>query len=243
MVMNDLTKIPGFDLVSEGVHITGQAVFQSDTERLTVVLANRLPLEEQTGTDLIYFNETFQSFVMVQYKAMKREDDGDGNKNVGFRLPNTQLTKEIARMEMLLAALKACPVNVDRHGFRLIENPFFLKLCPRIDFNPDDIGLVPGMYLPLGYWKLLEQDPGIRGPRGGRRITYENVSRHFDNTTFASMVAVGTTPNQSSVLKDAIRQTLETGKAVAIAVKPKKEDLRPPRSESESGEKIEGLIE
>lgn len=245
MVMNDLTKIPGLDLVSDGVHITGQAVFQSDTERLTVVLANRLSLEEQTGTDLIYFNETFQSFVMVQYKAMECEDDGDGNRNAGFRLPNTQLIEEIARMEKLLATLKACTANADRDGFRLIENPFFLKLCPRIVFNPDDVGLVPGMYLPLDYWKFLEKYPGIRGPRGGRRITYENVGRHFHNTAFATLVAkawVGTTPSQSSVLKDAIRQTLETGKAVAIAVKPKN-DLRPTRSESELGEKIEGLIE
>ncbi len=246
MVMNDLTKIPGFNLVSDGVHITGQAVFKSETERLTVVLANRLSLEEQTGTDLIYFNETFQSFVMVQYKAMKREEDGNGNTNAGFRLPNTQLTEEIARMEKLLAALKACTANADRDGFRLIENPFFLKLCPRIVFNPDDVGLVPGMYLPLGYWKLLETYPGLRGPRGGLRVTYENVGRHYDNTVFATMVAkawVGTTPNQSSLLKDAIRQTLETGKAVAIAIKPKTEDLHSARSEIEAGEKIEGFIE
>lgn len=35
---------------------------------------------------------------------------------------------------------------------------------------------------------------------------------------------VGTTPSQSAVLREAIRQTIETGKAVAIAVKPKKSD-------------------
>jgi hypothetical protein len=34
---------------------------------------------------------------------------------------------------------------------------------------------------------------------------------------------IGTTPSQSVVLKEAIRQTLETGKALAIAVKPKKQ--------------------
>jgi len=35
---------------------------------------------------------------------------------------------------------------------------------------------------------------------------------------------VGTKPAQSAVLREAIRQTLETGKAVAIAVKPRKMD-------------------
>lgn len=228
MVVHDLMHLPGFDIIK--TYPYNAAVFESEAtrERLTVILANRLPLEEQTGTDLIYFNETFQSFVMVQYKAMEREDGADGVAQTVFRLPNPQLTEEIARMDALLAEIRACPANSCHDSFRLIENPFFLKLCPRLVFNPDDIGLVPGMYLPLDYWKLLEQYPGIKGPRGGLRITYDNVGRHFDNSSFTSIVAkawVGTTPAQSFVLKEAIRQTLETGKAVAIAVKPKKPAL------------------
>ena len=68
-------------------------------------------------------------------------------------------------------------------------------------------------------------DPGIQGPKGGLRITYDNAQRHFDNTAFTTVVSkawVGTTPSQSQVLQDVIRATLETGKAVAIAIKPKK---------------------
>lgn len=229
MVINDLMKIPGFTLIQDSVSITGAAVFESEesAERLTVILANRLPLEEQTGTDLIYFNETFQSFVMVQYKAMEREDGPNGAPQAVFRLPSPQLTEEIRRMDALLATIQACPVNASHHGYRLTENPFFLKLCSRLVFNPDDIGLMPGMYLPLDYWKLLVQSPGIKGPRGGLRVTFENAGRHFDNSSFTTIVSkawVGTTPSQSDVLKEAIRQTLETGKAVAIAVKPQKTD-------------------
>jgi hypothetical protein len=229
MVINDLMKIPGFTLIQDSVSITGAAVFESEetAERLTVILANRLPLEEQTGTDLIYFNETFQSFVMIQYKAMEREDGPNGNSQAVFRLPSPQLTEEITRMDALLATIQACPVNASHHGYRLTENPFFLKLCSRLVFNPDDIGLVPGMYLPLDYWKLLVQSPSIKGPRGGLRVTFENAGRHLDNSSFTTIVSkawVGTTPSQSDVLKEAIRQTLETGKAVAIAVKPRKTD-------------------
>jgi len=130
-------------------------------------------------------------------------------------------------MDALMAAIQACPANTAHDGFRLTENPFSLKLCSRLVFNPDDIGLVPGMYLPLDYWKLLTQSPGIQGPRDGLRITYENVGRHFDNSAFTTIVSkawVGTKPAQSAVLREAIRQTLETGKAVAIAVKPRKMD-------------------
>ncbi|WP_374691229.1 hypothetical protein [Accumulibacter sp.] len=227
MVIHDLMHLPGFEIIR--TYPYSAAVFESEatSERLTVILANRLPLEEQTGTDLIYFNETFQSFVMVQYKAMEREDGPNGVPQAVFRLPNTQLDEEIARMDALLAAIHAFPANAAHDGFRLTENPFFLKLCPRLVFNPDDIGLVPGMYLPLDYWKLLTAGSGIKGPRGGLRVTFENAGRHFDNSSFTAIVSkawVGTTPSQSDVLKEAIRQTIETGKAVAIAVKPKKSD-------------------
>lgn len=225
MVVHDLQNLPGFEVIK--TYPYGAAVFESEatSERLTVILANRLPLEEQTGTDLIYFNETYQSFVMVQYKAMEREDRRDGPAEAVYRLPNAQLKEELARMDGVLDALKACAPNTGIGGFRLTENPFFLKLCSRLIFNPDDVGLVPGMYLPLDYWKLLEKDPGIQGPKGGLRITYDNAQRHLDNTAFTTVVSkawVGTTPSQSQVLQDIIRTTLETGKAVAIAIKPKK---------------------
>ena len=41
----------------------------------------------------------------------------------------------------------------DPDGYRLSENPFFLKFCPRVVFNPDDKGLFKGIYLPLDLWK------------------------------------------------------------------------------------------
>lgn len=225
MVVNDLQSLPGFEVIK--TYPYGAAVFESEatSERLTVILANRLPLEEQTGTDLIYFNETYQSFVMVQYKAMERTERKSGVPLYLYRLPDTQLKEEIDRMDVVLGTLKACAPNTDIGGFRLTENPFFLKLCPRLVFNPDDVGLVPGMYLPLDYWKLLENDPGIKGPKGGLRITYDNAKRHFDNTSFTTVVSkawLGTTPSQSMVLQEVIRTVLETGKAVAIAIKPKK---------------------
>ena len=61
-----------------------------------------------------------------------------------------------------------------------------------------------------------------RGSKGGARITYSNVGRYLDNTNFIALVAnawVGTTVKQSEILETAIRATLESGKAVALAVK------------------------
>jgi hypothetical protein len=63
-------------------------------------MANRLPLEEQTGADLIYYNETFRSFILVQYKAME-----EGSHGPEFRWQlNDHLADEINRMNKLLMA-------------------------------------------------------------------------------------------------------------------------------------------
>ncbi|RLK51087.1 hypothetical protein DFR31_1003 [Alkalispirillum mobile] len=220
MVANDLKEFPGHEEVQSYVH--GSTVFENTQSRLTVILANRLPLEEQTGTDLIYYNETFQCFLMVQYKAMEHE-----NGEAVFRFPNSQLTEEIRRMDALLTQLGAANSNTEADGFRLSENPFFLKICPRLVFNPDNIGLSVGMYLPLDYWKLISMHPDTVGPKGGKRLSYKNVRRYFGNTEFINIASggwVGTNIHQSSILRDVIRSTLESGRAAVIAVNEELDD-------------------
>jgi hypothetical protein len=219
MLLADFSTVPGFEAI--GTLPFAAKVFQDPENpdvRLTVVMANRLPLEEQTGADLIYYNETYRSFVMVQYKAMEKGSDGPE-----FRWkPKDQLADEIARMDKLLTTLKAQPEDLTPGSFRLHANPFFLKLCPRIIFNPDDKGLFKGMYLPLDLWKSLADDPVTQGPRGGRVVSYANVGRRLTNSEFITLVAnawVGTTVPQSSLLEKVIRSVLETGKTVTIAVK------------------------
>lgn len=215
MVTHDLRTLPGYAAVKDAAF--GAITFQSDASRLTVVLANRLPLEEQLGADLIYFNETFKSFLMVQYKAM---EDEDGRKL--FRLPNEQLDEEITRMDSIARQLEELHGVGGADGFRLSEQPFFLKLCPRIVFDPDNLGLTKGMYMPLDYWKLIVDDPRTLGPRGGRFVSYANVQRYFDNSAFVLMVAnswIGTNIEQSEFLEEVIRLTLETGRAAVVAVK------------------------
>ena len=70
------------------------AVFSNDRVTLTVVMANKLPLEQQLGADLIYCNETYGAFVIIQCKVARA-------KGVRFRLPNRQLDEELKRMEVV----------------------------------------------------------------------------------------------------------------------------------------------
>ena len=58
-------------------------------------------------------------------------------------------------MEQLWAGCQSCPPDADLDGFRLKENPFFLKLCPRIVFDPDDAGLIFDDSFLRGYSHLI----------------------------------------------------------------------------------------
>jgi hypothetical protein len=116
-------------------------------------MANRPPLEEQTGADLIYYNEAYRAFVLVQYKALEK-----CTQELEFRWAHgDQFSDEIARMDEFLEALEKSEPDGDPDGFRLNSNPLFLKFCSRIVFNPDGRGMFPGMYLPLGLWKCWQR--------------------------------------------------------------------------------------
>jgi hypothetical protein len=215
MVAHDLGQVPGFEAIK--AYSFAARMFEAKGTRLTVILANKLPLEQQFGTDLIYYNETYRSFVMVQYKAMERAGSGKAE----FRLPSPQLDAEIARMDATLAAISALSDDESRDSFRLHGNPFFLKLCARHVFNPDDGGLFPGMYLPLDYWRRLVLHEATEGTRGGRLVTFENVGRKLSESEFIPLVAgawVGTGISQSTVLERVVREVIENGKAITLAV-------------------------
>jgi len=230
MIVRDLSMVPGYEFIRR-VPNASAAVFQDEEtgNRLTVVLANRLRLEEQTGTDLIYYNERFKSFVLVQYKAM----EPDENEGSIFRFPEKKLSEEIERMEAFLEELTKLEESGTTDDFRLNNDPFFLKFCPRIQFEPDSSALTKGMYVPLSYWKRLSDDDALLGPKGGRRLAYSNVRRYFDNSAFVSVVKgawVGTCVDQSAVIEQWMRAIIETGRSITFAVKPDDE----PDGEKES---------
>ncbi len=219
MAMNDAMTFPGFTLIRQ--HVSGAFRLQQDRTQLSIFLINRQPLEQLTGTDLIYLNEAFSSFVMVQYKAMERE----GNIDV-FRFPNTQLTEEMGRMLAMQKDLDAITSSSTLQGFRLNPRPFFLKFCPRLLQQPTEPDLVPGMYFPLDHWQLLEGDDSLRGSNGGMVLRFQqkspvtNADRYLSNSDFASFVRggwLGTTVCQSQILQQAIELTLSRGRSVTLA--------------------------
>jgi len=220
MLLADFSNVPGFDALGDASHIGSKtfALQANPAVRLTVVMANRLPLEQQTGADLIYYNETYESFIMVQYKAMEKRNGSNE-----FRWQDGgQFCQEIDRMDALMRELEDIQCGDSPEGFRLNANPFYLKFCARSDFNPDERGLFKGIYLPLELWRLGDKFGRFLGPNDGKVLTYENVGRRINNSEFVSMVSgawVGTSIEQSSILSKLIRQVLSGGASVTFAVR------------------------
>ncbi|MFO1153856.1 MAG: hypothetical protein U1E42_09380 [Rhodospirillales bacterium] len=245
MLLTDFSAVPGFEAVREVTHY-GSRVFEKTEDpsvRLTVIMANRLPLEQQTGADLIYFNEAYRSFVMVQYKAMENVRD-----QAEFRWKvDDKFVREIERMDALLAQLKKIQSSNHPDGYRFSENPFFLKFCPRVVFNPDDKGLFKGIYLPLDLWKRAEAAGRLKGSKGGNLLTFANVGRRINNSEFVSLVSgswVGTSIEQSALLGPLIREVLASGKTLTFAIKhaiaKESHGLSPSEGLGDDGDEIDG---
>jgi hypothetical protein len=135
-----------------------------------------------------------------------------------------QFADELSRMDMLLAQLARVPIDKEPDGYRFCSNPFFLKFCPRIVFDPDDRGLFKGIYLPLDLWKTLVASGRLKGPNGGNVLSFGNVGRRLTNTDFVTLVAnswVGTTIRQSAAVEEMIRTLLQSDDTVTYAVKQK----------------------
>jgi hypothetical protein len=70
-IEHDARWMPGWRLVDSD--LTGRATFTKREERLDVFTANKRPLEELFGVDLIYLNKARGALVMVQYKMLEPE--------------------------------------------------------------------------------------------------------------------------------------------------------------------------
>lgn len=206
IVDHDATVFDGWDL--GGRVSTGIARFVDGDHELVVMNANRTPIENVLGVDLVYYHETYDAFVLVQYKRMKQ----DKNRKWFYR-PDSNHAKEMARMKKI-PSQAAKPV--DALNFRLNYGPCYFKLCPSKHEDGFTPGLIKGMYLPIEYFEAID----ARGPRGGEVYGYETVPRHLNNTQFIDLVRDGWIGSAGEVSKDLqalIESLVGAGDSVVLA--------------------------
>ena len=199
-----------------GAYEAGYSRFQKGDRSLDVIYANRNALEKTTGVDLIYFNEIYNSFVLVQYKLMKESAKSD---SFIYR-PDEQLEKELQRMDNFVRTYHQEKDILCHEQYRLCDDGFMLKFVPNKGVQPASNELIKGMYVTRKYMQFLMSDNGPAGKKGGKVIDFENSPRYLTNTEFSTFVNrgwIGTRGIQSEALKKLIQKYFESGNAVLIA--------------------------
>ena len=157
-IQHDLFNWPGMT----PLHEAGVSVFEQGSRRLEVHYANRNALEHTLGVDLIYYNEPFELFVLVQYKLMREEG------NLVLYRPDAQLASELARMDDFYDSIRRTAAIQSHEEYRLNEDGFMLKLVPSKGLKPASGELIKGMYVPREYIAFLAGTEWTQRPTGRR---------------------------------------------------------------------------
>lgn len=152
--------------LSKEIDITGKAIYKNHSEELIIYTANKNPLENLLGVDLIYVNNIQKNIVMVQYKMLEKESE-----SWVFRDNNGQLKSEIERME----SIKNTLINRSENEYRLNPTPFFLRFIKRHSSRNNPISFC----ISLDHYQQIITQPITLGSRGGRRIGYDEMQKHY----------------------------------------------------------------
>lgn len=217
LINNDVSVIPGM-LSIPGVHVDWR-MFTQGSNRIHVANANMEPLERTLGVDVIYYNQPADSFVLVQYKRLRKEGEGGW-----WYRPDKQFNDEMDRMRRVDGLCGPAPDD----DFRLHSEACWIKLCDPSSTVENPESLIRGMYLPRVYFKGFIESSKSLGPKGGRRIGWDNVDRYLNNTHFIEMVKagwIGTHGEASKHLAGIVQEGLHSRKSVVIGA-----ELGPPSS-------------
>lgn len=190
----------------------GWHTFTEGRRQIFIMNANRTAVERTLGVDVVYLNQTTRSFILVQYKKMRRESTGRGDSL--FYRPDDDIDAELKRMARIDEL--CARVNGD---FRLLPSACWMKLCEPDPNIIDPATLIKGMYFAREHF--LELMTSCKGPRGGTRIGYENAPRYLNNTMFTNLVAdgwIGSSGPATKEIERLIRDSLETGHAVMVGI-------------------------
>lgn len=217
VIEHDARWIPGWTLSDSD--LTGRATFNRFGEQLEVFTANKRPLEELIGVDLIYLNRTRGSLVMLQYKMMNRgrvrqrdpnDPDDDGYREWNVEIDD-QFMKELRRMQSFDRDLES------DGSYRMHSGAFFFKLVKRNAATNS-----AGILLSLGHLEQLMREGALQGPAGGMRISYDHLAGHYlRGEPFVELIRsgyIGTRGATTSHLEALIDASLAGGKAVVAGI-------------------------
>lgn len=221
VIEHDARWMPGWRLADSS--LTGRATFERRGERLDVFTANKRPLEELFGVDLIYLNEARGALVMVQYKMLEPEERARRRIETEFfahdEIEEQEWTVRIDdQFRDELERMRRFDQDLEPEGpYRLHSGAFFFKFVRRRAATNS-----AGILLSLGHLDQLLAAGELSGPRGGLRLSYRGLAGHYLRTEpFVELVRsgyVGTRGATTAHLQALIDASLNGGKAVVAGI-------------------------
>lgn len=202
------------DWTGQDTPIVGARTYRNKSGReILIYNANCGPAETALGVDLMYFDQQFGCFIMVQYKKYKQ--DGGG---LIYR-PDERLQGQLERMRALD---QLCPPGVVPDHLRLVHTPCFFKICEPHHFEAGSIDMIKGSYLARDHFESILGSDAAVGPRKGRAIRKNTLPRHLNHTLFTQLLAqgwIGSCGVGTELVQAQVRQSLETRGAVVLGVR------------------------
>ncbi|PWI10544.1 hypothetical protein DIZ27_11190 [Streptomyces sp. NWU339] len=197
LVTHDTRAMLGW--LSEATNHVAWREFREHGRTLLVANANRTPAEQALGCDIIFYNVTRHSLVLVQYKKLDAERGG-----VYYPNSDRNLAKELVRMRSLDRYAERHAGLADEQ--RLDPSPSWIKLCHPRSVLPHTTEMIHGMYFSRRQFESLCDDARLKDGRGVR-FSYKNVPAYLDNTLFTRLVEtgqIGTTGTSTDLVRQQV---------------------------------------
>jgi hypothetical protein len=210
MIIKDFRCFGDWEVIQEYANNT--CVFSNGKNRVSIMNANRTPIESTLGVDIIYYDYKNRSYIFVQYKRLVEES----NSFVYRPIRDGNYQKDIDLMSMFEAKMKLSNCgNFD--DYKLNNEIFYFKLCKEKQavYSKD---LCLGMYLTKEHFLGL----GEMQKKVNKAITYsfENVKRYLNNTVFIELVQsglIGTKIENEKIISEIISELITSGKSLILA--------------------------
>jgi hypothetical protein len=217
---HEIRNMPGWELFKECkggvVRMRRSGRRHEPDHELTIINANRKPLEECLGVDLILHNSAFGSCTLVQYKRLTKSGT-----TWSFNLKDEQLCKQLDSIKLFKTAhCKAESANLP-HEYRLGTEAFFVKFVRDEISDSQSTSLFEGWYMPVEYLELLKACKLESGVGGGIYVSENNAQRWFSNSDFAPLVAsgwIGTHTKTTGLINRMINASLEGSRSLVFAL-------------------------
>ena len=191
--------------------------FTQGKKVLKIINVNRRPGEKALGVDLIYHNLFFNSFTFVQYKMYEKSTH---NKTDTYKFTlNKQYYEDASRINEVKQFFSKYIALPGAKQYRLANEPFFFKFCPRTIQKLNDGILFRGHYVSFDYLQQLTLEIQAKSP-SRKSITPDIIERWLTRTLFAKLVAdgwIGTNQVTDTALQSYVEGSINQGNVVLYA--------------------------